>query len=108
MNYNYPLFGILLAVACVCIYNLIANLRKNNAEFKRMRELTDMYCDMLDNIPSDMTALSTGYLCSDIELRYKKYMLDYKNLSIPGNGYSQFMDEFETKLFRIKVKLKKL
>ena len=84
------------------IYNVIRKVQKNNAEFRRMDELTGIYTDMLDKCKSIYDTI-------DVEIKYKDYMSKYKRYDgkPQENGYEQFMDEFEKHLFKTKIKLKK-
>jgi hypothetical protein len=84
------------------IYNVIRKIQKNNAQYKRMEQITGIYTTMLDECKSVIDTM-------DVELKFKEYMLKYnKYESKPQeNGYEQFMDEFEKHLFKTKLKLKK-
>jgi len=95
--------GTITAVAFgLYIYNIVRKVQKNNAEYRRMEQLTLLYKGMLDECKTIFDTI-------DVELKFKEYMLKYKKYdSKPQeNGYEQFMDEFEKKLFKTKIKLKK-
>ena len=84
------------------IYRIMSNVIKNNAEYKRMDELTGIYTDMLDSCRSIIDTI-------DVEIKYKDYMSKYMKYDgkPQENGYEQFMDKFEKHLFKTKIRLKK-
>lgn len=84
------------------VYSIVRKVQKNNAEYKRMEQLTGVYTTMLDECKSVFDTM-------DIEIKFNNYISKYKRYDgkPQENGYEQFMDEFEKHLFKTKLKLKK-
>jgi len=99
-QHDYFLIGFILIFA-FWIWRTINNTHIWNQEYRKMEELSNMYKAMLDEC-------KTIYQTIDVELKFKEYMSQYKNDGKQRkNGYEQFMNDFEAKLFKTKVKLNK-